>query len=596
MGSVFLSSVDDYVEPSQVCVNPAFGIRRNIEEETKAGESEGGGSVRMRKRRPRQALSSAPHPSIKADEAPLGNIVQASIADCLACSGCVTTSETVLLQDRHSWGTLLEWLNQADEALYPEIVFTISPASWADFLRHVFSPDGKWNDSDIADRTVLEWQRRAVAFLHQTLGASVVLDGNIPLEWSRHEAALEFCRHWRKQHAGQGQRRLPLLSSSCPAAVCLVETSIHKAVPFLATSKSPMLMAASYWKHAFKGKKQRYNKDFTPVGVKQHLNSYYHVAVMPCHDKKLEASRKNVADDEQPNLVITTSECLELMLEITKRKSGLGVDENAAARAEIIKQIKESTPVLTFSSVEAALGESNGVNAIQPALVVSATAAEMANRQLDMAQLESKTTASPFFQYSSGGFAEYIFRFAAQELFGVSIEDTLTWRPIVVQGNRGNRPVSARVAAQRRREFHEATLYQLFDGTFQVTKDENGNGNPVLSFVIAYGQQTIQRILAPFEGKGQIGELQRAFDYVEAMACPSGCLNGVGQNRVSQRETPTETRQRVSQNRDWFTTCTTSTSRCFVPEESRHTTFSSIAPLQHYMGSAAGVSVKDAKW
>ena len=50
---------------------------------------------------------------------------------------------------------------------------------------------------------------------------------------------------------------------------------------------------------------------------------------------------------------------------------------------------------------------------------------------------------------------------------------------------------------------------------------------PVLRFAIAYGMQTIQRALQSLEN----------FDYLEAMACPAGCLNGGGQDsRVGSRD------------------------------------------------------------
>ena len=49
--------------------------------------------------------------------------------------------------------------------------------------------------------------------------------------------------------------------------------------------------------------------------------SYFHFAIMPCHDKKLEASRKDFQKDasaessKDVDMVIITSECFQFLLE-----------------------------------------------------------------------------------------------------------------------------------------------------------------------------------------------------------------------------------------------------------------------------------------
>merc|ERR1712238_412777 len=91
------------------------------------------------------------------------------------------------------------------------------------------------------------------------------------------------------------------------------------------------------------------------------------------------------------------------------------------------------------------------------------------------------------------------------------------------------------------------------------------------------------------------------FDFVEAMACPSGCLNGGGQLRVADRETPTQTRERVALTKELFVASTaspvpSSVVALAVPPTERQTGFHVVPPLQHSMGAAAGVAVKDTQW
>lgn len=52
----------------------------------------------------------------------------------------------------------------------------------------------------------------------------------------------------------------------------------------------------------------------------------------------------------------------------------------------------------------------------------------------------------------------------------------------------------------------------------------------MLRFAIAYGFRNIQTLLRKVKQGGC------RYDYVEVMACPSGCLNGGGQIRAAQAE------------------------------------------------------------
>ena len=542
MSSVFLSNVDDYLGPSQACVNPLFSTDKEAPKQpAEESNPESAGKVIPRRRRKRVIpgeSSSGPRIPVQPKEQ---DIVKASISDCLACSGCVTTAETVLLEERHSLETLRALM---DQPTHPEIVMTISPASWADLLRHLNT------DGDILQR-----QRQLTTLLQQTMSVAAVMDGNVALEWSRQEAALEFCRAWRQKHdesmmEEDGAATLPLISSSCPATVCLVEKSIHKAVPHLATTKSPMSAAGAFWRSLY-------------APMTNGNKPYFHLAVMPCHDKKLEASRSEFAhgaEDPDVNMVITTQECFELIQQ--RWKGGAALDLNIMPLAPVYADVSEWKQAGTCS------------------LIISKNATP--------SKPEEETS---FAVDSSGAYADYIFRYAAKELFGVTIGTESIWTRVVDRSN--TQKVSVRVAAQRRREFYQAALYTSQDGSYS-TSPSSPDSAPVLCFAVAYGMQTMQRSLQPFQE--DYGGAPSPFHYIEAMACPSGCINGGGQLRVAPRETPTETRQRVAQSRQWFVATTPEAFSDQPPPSDLHTHYRVIAPLQHSLGAAAGVAVRDTQW
>ena len=80
-----------------------------------------------------------------------------------------------------------------------------------------------------------------------------------------------------------------MLSSSCPGWVCYAEKVQGAAVlPLLSKVKSPQQVAGSLLKYGLAAGKQ-----VAPERT-------YHVTVMPCFDKKLEASRDDPNLDAYP--------------------------------------------------------------------------------------------------------------------------------------------------------------------------------------------------------------------------------------------------------------------------------------------------------
>ena len=98
-----------------------------------------------------------------------------------------------------------------------------------------------------------------------------------------------------------------MLTSSCPGWICYAEKTHGKLIiPHLSFTKSPQQVTGTLVKDTAA---KLFNK--TP-------DKCYHVAIMPCYDKKLEASRSDFIDPtyeaREVDLVLTASE-IQLMLE-----------------------------------------------------------------------------------------------------------------------------------------------------------------------------------------------------------------------------------------------------------------------------------------
>lgn len=119
---------------------------------------------------------------------------------------------------------------------------------------------------------------------------------------------------------------------------------------------------------------------------------------------------------------------------------------------------------------------------------------------------------------SSGGFAEYLFKYAAERLFGQDIWSS----PLQYKQGRNS-------------------------DTAEVTLTDPDNGTPLLTFARMYGFRNIQSLVLKMKRKRLT-----SMDYVELMACPSGCANGGGQIKTKVTEHPTEIAQRVEKTQAYF--------------------------------------------
>jgi hypothetical protein len=238
--------------------------------------------------------------------------------------------------------------------------------------------------------------------------------------------------------------------------------------------------------------------------------------------------------------------------------------------------------------------------------------------------------------HGSGSYSDFIFRYASLELFGCKLSHNvpLPWANPLQAANNTTDPSSGVIRRRRRRQdtadLRSITLYRHNDGSYSCTGSEGST--PVLSFATAYGFKNVQLILQSLTKNGAAGTLDaKEYDYVEVMACPSGCPNGGGQiGAMGQRETPRDTKERVKRTmacipsiapdgggetvasslyrfNDHDGTDTDNTSHllnfalndgCFGKSARRilHTRFHIVPKLELTTGATAGVAVSDTKW
>ncbi len=153
-----------------------------------------------------------------------------------------------------------------------------------------------------SDKSVQGAAEKVCTFL-KSLGADYVVDLRAAEDLSLIEQRKEFLTRYKE---GSGSAPLPVLTSACPGWICYSEkTHGSWILPYLSRVRSAQQIMGAYLKSHFAR-----SKEVDPARL-------YHVTLMPCFDKKLEASRADFADTEtgvrDVDLVITTVELEQLM-------------------------------------------------------------------------------------------------------------------------------------------------------------------------------------------------------------------------------------------------------------------------------------------
>mgnify|MGYP000953215469 CR=1 FL=1 len=131
------------------------------------------------------------------------------------------------------------------------------------------------------------------------MGADEVYDTTFGADLTVMEEADEFLERLKKGGP------FPMFTSCCPAWVKYVEEERPHFLKNISTCKSPMEMFAAVLKDQYARKDEEDGR------------TTYHIAIMPCTAKKMEAARPEFIHDGRPDvdLVLTTHEVIDMMQE-----------------------------------------------------------------------------------------------------------------------------------------------------------------------------------------------------------------------------------------------------------------------------------------
>ena len=131
------------------------------------------------------------------------------------------------------------------------------------------------------------------------MGVDEVYDTTFGADFTTIEESEEFLK--RLEVGGP----FPMFTSCCPAWVKYLENENPKYLKNISTCKSPMEMFAAILKDKYKEKDAEDGKET------------FHIAIMPCTAKKMEAARPEFRHDGKPDvdLVLTTYEVIKMIKE-----------------------------------------------------------------------------------------------------------------------------------------------------------------------------------------------------------------------------------------------------------------------------------------
>ena len=479
--SAILSAEDlnDFISPGVACIKPI---------ET------------LPKQQPDQNAN--PYEVTTEDKVAAANAPPASISltDCLACSGCVTSAEAVLV----SLQSHAEVLNTLDA--YAEL-----PLPWAS-KNGMDEGYGGEQDGKIFVASVSPQSRASIAATYgvsegeaghmitqllsgpgglrsggnQKSGFTWVIDTNVMRQAALVAAADEVMDaiNPSREVAGemQGSKdhkpKRPVLTSACPGWICYAEKTHPHVLPYISRIKSPQALTGTLIKSTLA---KRYN--IRPDQI-------WHMAVMPCFDKKLEASRAELTDahwtdpsDEAPSAGIRDVDCVITARELLMLADARDISFPRLPRKPLPRSQQTPFPDPTLSRF--LFPRSRPLNGAADA-------------------------------GTSGGYLHHVLRTYQARNPGSSVRTTKGRNADVVE-------------------------YTLLSA---------GDEQPLLKCARYYGFRNIQNLvrrLKPAKQSRMPGAARRPgaaaaaasagqgmgdYAYVEVMACPGGCTNGGGQIKV----------------------------------------------------------------
>lgn len=401
-GVVKIADIDDYITPSQNCIKPLLDKEKESSKVTIKNESkiqiELSGDTNISEDLSYQY--SEPD-LIKKDKNK--KTAKVSLNDCLACNGCVTTAETLLIQAQSVDEFLKNSLNANIDGKLS--IVCISPQSVLSLANYY---------SLTSEETL-----KRLCKVFASCGVNYVLNFNTATYLTLLECYKEF-----KERVIDNKQEKELnnfiISSECPGWICYAEKKVGEwVIPYLSKIKSPQQILGHLLKNIFK---EKFYKEV------------YLTCVMPCFDKKLEATRETHRFNQnlEVDTVVSTLELLELF-------EKLNID---------------------FSNLE---NNNSNSNLFIPffSLLNSSSTYDLSS--------DYKTFFSTDENYSSNGYSEFF--------LGKYIQETFSNNPEV--------KFKIERKSGKNSDYKEIFLYV----------ENSENDKPILSMCLIYGFRNIQNIL-----------------------------------------------------------------------------------------------------
>ncbi|KAI0633266.1 iron hydrogenase [Trametes polyzona] len=509
-GALTLSDLNDFITPSQACIKPV--------EQTNKPEPQDAGAAATQI----QVDSTGSYYEVSANGPNAGQSGQGtkqklttaeiSLNDCLACSGCITSAESVLIT-MQSHTEVLNFLDNNPPASSPSHkvpVISIAPQSLASLAASISSTSSQ-------NISLLQVLRRVTAFCKSALGFAHVYDTT----FARHISLLEHAKEFTERKKGDG--KLPMLASACPGWVCYAEKTHSEMLPFISQTKSPQQVMGTLvkeWLGAKWGKQP---------------DQIYHVTVMPCYDKKLEASRQDFYNDvystRDVDCVITTGELQLLMQEKGWDLSTPVPDENLPPRPH---------PTLR---VGIAHGSENAIDAVLDDAALPAV--DLAADDIFPELLMHPGTSSGSYLHS------LIATLTASAPDPSALElQTKTVRTADYEEYTLTDRTSGAVVFRGAKCYGFRNLQNVVRKVGRDAGVQVGRGAAGRMAGLRARGRAVRRGGASGADGGAAQE-ERGYDYVEVMACPGGCVNGGGQLRPVQSSQAAAATDSEGFARDW---------------------------------------------
>ena len=391
---------------------------------------------------------------------------QISLNDCLACSGCITSAESVLIT-LQSHTEVLSFLSSNPPPNSPDHkipVISIAPQSLASLSASL--------SFNLRKEIGMNKVYRRVQKFCEELG----FEHSYDTTFARHLSLLEHTTEFLERKHSNG--KLPMIASACPGWICYAEKAHAEMLPFIARTKSSQQVMgvlvkeylARMWGRKYACSSSCYLVR-SLIALDCRPDQIYHVTVMPCYDKKLEASRQDFHNDiystRDVDCVITTGE-----LEVTMREKGF--DLSLPVPGEDSPNVGVEFPELMVHP-----GTSSGSylhSLINFQKHISPTPLDLSVKTIRSSDYEEYTLKNPHTnEIIFKGAKCYGFRNLQNIVRKVGREAVVA----VGKGAAGRAAVGLRARVKRK--------------------------------------------------TGAEGWEERGLDYVEVMACPGGCVNGGGQ-------------------------------------------------------------------